>query len=615
MTRNSAKTEKPVFQTGTGSRTNVEPLSPASTTSAPEERELRRRMTRLADATDEIVKLTGQAFYIWDIASDRIEWSRNFAGLVGLKEGETAHLTGRKFETMLGSQSRETRFGVIVSRSREAGQANSQGTADPVPYQCVYLLQPDTESENPPLWIEDTGCWFPDENGRPLRAEGTIRIINDRRQREEDLRRQSDFDDLTGLPNRRSMEKHLQKTIDQAKQTGEISSFMILCVERMNLINDVYGFEAGDYVLRRIGEIITSKLRADDVICRFSGAKFGLILKQCPPAEIFDAGERLLNAISSEVIETPKGHVAVNGVIGTCFLPRHGETPTAAIHAAFRASQNARFETSRRVSVFEHSAEIENEFKKKARFSTDVIRAVEAGRISLAYQPVCRADGSIAFHEALIRMADENGKAFVAGDFVAEVEELNLIRILDKHALKLVLQTLEDNPDAVLSVNISQDTVLDPEWLSALASGLAAIPDGASRLIVEITESMAITNLEETKRFLKNIKAIGCRIAIDDFGAGFTSFSTLKQLPVDIIKIDGSFAVNLLDSMENQAFIKALLSLAKVFDIETVVEWVEDEITSDILSEWKVDYQQGHQFGKPQPELPASATPDKRDCR
>jgi EAL domain-containing protein (putative c-di-GMP-specific phosphodiesterase class I) len=203
----------------------------------------------------------------------------------------------------------------------------------------------------------------------------------------------------------------------------------------------------------------------------------------------------------------------------------------------------------------------------------------------------------------------------VAGDFVAEVEELNLIRILDKHALKLVLQTLQENHDVVLSVNISQDTVLDPEWLSALASGLAAIQSGASRLIVEITESMAITNLEETQRFLKNLKAIGCRVAIDDFGAGFTSFSTLKKLPVDIIKIDGSFALNLLDSPENQAFIKALLSLAKVFDIETVVEWVEDEVTSDILAGWKVDYQQGHQFGKPQPVLPGAKLSDQDDCR
>ena len=573
------------------------------------ERDMHSKMTKLSEATDEIVKLTGQAFYIWDIASDRIEWSRNFARLVGLKEGETAHLTGRKFETMLGSQSRETRFGVIVSGNHakpdtENGGAPSPSAAAPVPYQCVYLLQPDTESANAPLWIEDTGCWFPDESGRPVRAEGTIRIINDRRQREEDLRRQSDFDDLTGLPNRRTMEKHLKQTISSAKQSGEISSFMLLCVERMNLINDVYGFETGDYVLKRIGEIITSKLRADDVICRFSGAKFGLILTKCPPAEIFDAGERLLEAISGDVIETPKGFVAVNGVIGACFLPRHGETPRAAIHAAFRASQNARHETSRRVSVFELSPEKEAAFSAKANFSTDVIHAVRSGHTRLAFQPVCRSDGTIAFHEALIRMTDDKGREFVAGEFIREVEDLGLVRIVDKHALQLVLQTLADYPEVVLSVNIAKDTILDPDWLSALAAGIAGIENGAARLIVEITESMAITDIAETRRFLRNVKAIGCRVAIDDFGAGFTSFSNLKQLPVDIIKIDGSFAVNLVDSEQNQAFIKALLGLAKVFKIETVVEWVEDEITSDILASWNVDYQQGHQFGRPQLELP-----------
>ena len=562
---------------------------------------IREKMARLSDATDEIVKLTGQAFYIWDIPTDRIEWSRNFAGLVNLKPGETAHLTGRRFETLLGSQSRETRFGIIQSGRQDSREDADEApeTSQPVSYQCVYLLQPDTDSDHEPLWIEDTGCWFPDEDGNPFRAEGSIRVINDRRQREETLRRQSDFDDLTGLLNRRSMEKQLVEAIEQSKRTGTVSSFMILCVERMNLINDIYGFEGGDFVLRRIGEIIKSKLRADDIICRFSGAKFGLILKDCPPAEIYDAGERLLDAVSRDVIETPKGFVAANGVIGACFLPRHGETPTAAIHSAFRASRNARLEASRRVSVHAHSPEIEAEFSAKAAFSAKIIKAVEAERIQLAYQPVCRSDGSVAFHEALIRMTDEKGGHHVAESFIRTVEELGLVRIVDKHALKLVLRTLAEFPNAILSVNISQDTVLDPDWLSLLASGIAAIENGASRLIVEITESMAITEITETRRFLENLRALGCRVAIDDFGAGFTSFANLKHLPVDIIKIDGSFATNLASSKENQAFVQALLSLAKVFDIETVVEWVEDETTSDLLNGWKVDYQQGHRFGMP----------------
>ena len=561
--------------------------------------DLHSSMQKLANATDEIVAATGQAFYIWTIASDDIEWSRNFSKLVGLKPNETRHLKGRQFEAMLGSQSRETRFGVVVSADR------TQSAKEPVSYQCVYLFQPDTESNAPPLWIEDTGSWFPDDNGRPLRAEGSIRIINDRRQREEDLRRQSDFDDLTGLPNRRSLEKQLVSTIAYAAREGIVSTFMILSIDRMDLINDIHGFASGDKVLKTIGEIICSRLRADDIICRFSGAKFGIILKQCPPAEIYDAGNRLLKAISEKVIETNNGMIPVNGVIGACFLPRHGETPRQAIHAAFKATRNARCEAARRVSVYSHSAVAEAEFQAKAKMTFDVMKAIDENRIRLAFQPVCRADGTIAFHEALVRMIDEDGQPMDAGSFVSIAEELGLIRIVDRHTLSLVLDTLKTHPNAHLSVNVSQDTVLDPDWLSELATGLAAIDGAAKRLIVEITESMAVTELNETRRFLENIKAIGCRVAIDDFGAGFTSFSNLKQLPVDIIKLDGSFAVNLVGNEENQAFVKALLALAKVFDIETVVEWVEDTQTSQLLNDWKVDYQQGHQYGRPQMYLPS----------
>ncbi len=560
---------------------------------------MRGRMARLADATEEIVDLTGQAFYIWDIASDTIEWSRNFCRQTGLSEGETRHLKGRSFEKMLGSQSRETRFGTILSASRD-------GSAEPgckVPYQCVYLLHPDPDSSAPPLWIEDTGCWFAGADGKPVRAEGSIRIINERRKREEDLRRQSDFDDLTGLPNRRCMERHLERIITHARQSGQVSSFLILSIDRMDLINDVHGFETGDLILRKLGEIIASKLRADDIVCRFSGAKFGLILKDCPPAEIFDAGERILSAISKDVIRTPNGFVAVSGVIGACFLPHHAETPHAAIHAAFRATRNARMEPARRVCVHSHSAEMVAEARYKAEFSTAVIEAVEEGRIELAFQPVCRKDESVAFHEALVRMVGKDGVVHEAGDFIRVVEELGLVRIVDKHALELVLKTLATHENAVLSVNVSHDTVLDPEWLSSLVSGITAIPGGPERLIVEITESMAITQLAETSRFLENIRTLGCRIAIDDFGAGFTSFANLKQLPVDIVKIDGSFAVNLVDSIENQAFIKALIELTRVFNIETVVEWVEDDLTAEILNAWNVDYQQGHKFGKPAADI------------
>jgi len=221
-----------------------------------------RSLARLHGAAEAIVSATGQAIYVWDIASDAIEWSGNFARLIGLDAGEARHLKGRSFEAMLSSRSQETRFGVVVSAA-EAATARA-----PVPYQCVYLLHPDAAVEKPPLWIEDTGCWYPGENGKPVRAQGSVRIINERRSREEDLRRQSDFDDLTGLPNRRSLERQLDAAIRDAEHRGTVSTFLILSIDRLDTINDVFGFGHGDRVLREAGRRIQAKLRADDVVCR-----------------------------------------------------------------------------------------------------------------------------------------------------------------------------------------------------------------------------------------------------------------------------------------------------------------------------------------------------------
>ena len=176
-------------------------------------------------------------------------------------------------------------------------------------------------------------------------------------------------------------------------------------------------------------------------------------------------------------------------------------------------------------------------------------------------------------------------------------EKLGFIGIIDHRTLELALDTLEQNSEARLSLNVSNETAEDPLWLSKLAEGLNRIPGSAGRLIVEITESHAARDLEEASKFVSTIQSLGCKVAIDDFGAGFTSFANLKSLPVDIIKIDGSFAADLPTNRQNQVFIQSLIMLAKAFEVKTVVEWVEDAETAAMLAAWGVNYLQGHNFG------------------
>ncbi|MCU0790486.1 MAG: EAL domain-containing protein, partial [Nitratireductor sp.] len=189
------------------------------------------------------------------------------------------------------------------------------------------------------------------------------------------------------------------------------------------------------------------------------------------------------------------------------------------------------------------------------------------------------------------------GSTVEAGEFLPLAERLGFMRIVDSCALDLAMDTLQTFPNARMSINVSNASAEDPDWLSKLAMRLRSAPDIAPRLIVEITESHAAADLGETRKFVSLLKDIGCMVAVDDFGAGYTSFSNLKALPIDIIKIDGSFARNLPDDRQNQVFIRSLLDLAGAFGVKTVVEWVENDATARLLASWGVDFLQGHRYG------------------
>ena len=194
-------------------------------------------------------------------------------------------------------------------------------------------------------------------------------------------------------------------------------------------------------------------------------------------------------------------------------------------------------------------------------------------------------------------MKQEDGQVLLAPDIVPVAEKLGLIRLVDHRILELVVAELLAAPNVRLSLNVSPGTAADPDWWSSIESLLRTHPEVAQRLIVEITETVAIQDLDDARGFVSRLKNFGCRIAIDDFGAGYTSFRNLRKLGVDIVKIDGAFVQNLAHSGDDRAFVQTLLDLARRLGIETVAEWVQDEESARLLSSWGCDYIQGRLIG------------------
>jgi EAL domain-containing protein (putative c-di-GMP-specific phosphodiesterase class I) len=208
-----------------------------------------------------------------------------------------------------------------------------------------------------------------------------------------------------------------------------------------------------------------------------------------------------------------------------------------------------------------------------------------------------------------MRLREADGRIIDATAIVAVAEKLDLVRLIDHRVLELVSAELKANPNIVLSINVSASTVHDPVWMTALASEMAG--GLGNRLIVEITESAAVRDVEATRGFVGRVKALGCRVAIDDFGAGYTSFRNLRRLGVDIVKIDGSFVANLERAPDDRLFVRALVDLVRALGLKTVAEWVQSESAAAMLAGWGCDYLQGSLVGdavtRPEPVGPVAA--------
>ena len=243
--------------------------------------------------------------------------------------------------------------------------------------------------------------------------------------------------------------------------------------------------------------------------------------------------------------------------------------------------------------------------RDNVRATDEIVAALNERRIFLAYETVVTAaDRQPAFYECLMRIRRPDGCLVAANDIIPIAERLGLVRLLDFRVLELVVDELIGTPGLQASLNVSPASTTDPDWWSGLGSLLRSHSGVAERLIVEITESAAILDIDETRGLVARVKDLGCRIAIDDFGAGYTSFRNLRKLGVDIVKIDGAFVRDIMRSEDDRAFVRTLIELAQRLKLKTVAEWVQNEEAARVLQDWGCDYLQGALIGLASTERP-----------
>ena len=546
----------------------------------------------------EILRVVGEAAYEWRAEGDALTWSANAADVLG---DVASPSTGQAYAQRLAAEPGQSRAELMVKAGRDTGEG--------VSYQFNYALKRGETTR----WLEETGRWFAGADGKPARAVGVVRDMTVRHERERKLLELARFDSLTGELNRAALLETLGGVLDEAVRFRGSCGFLTVAIDHLGRLNEAYGFETTDEVIVQVAKRIRARLRGKDHFGRLSGNKFGVVLTTCTPDELGIAAERLLAGVRDDPITIGNGgNVAVTVTIGGVTAPRHARTVPEILSRTQDALHVARHQRHGSFVAYKPSVERDALRRESLRATDEIVAALNDRRIGLAFEPVVDAKSRrIAFYESLMRIDRSDGSMAQANEIVPVAERLGLVRMLDHRVLELVVGELAAAPSLVASVNVSPASTVDPDWWNGLGALLRADQSVAERLIVEITETAAIQNIDEACSFVTRVKDLGCRIAIDDFGAGHTSFRNLRRLGVDIVKIDGAFVQNLTTSSDDRAFVQTLIDLAHRLGLKTVAEWVQDEEAAALVAGWGCDFLQGALIGLAARERPWVATNDK----
>jgi len=528
--------------------------------------------------------------YDWTPGDGRIAWTGDPSAYLGLGDNPTFE-SDKGFHTLIDPDAAEARLRLVLTPP-----------ADGKPFRIEYAMK----NGGTPLWVEECGVCLRGAKGQTERVVGLVRNVTERKLREAHYAWAASYDEMTGHLNRMRLREKLAEYLERTPAARrKEAAYFVIAIDDLAVINESYGFDVADEVIVAIGRRLAEVAGARGVVGRTAGNKFGIIIEGCNASSMADSSAELRSVARARVVPTRGGAVSVSVSVGAIALPHDARTSQEAMARAEEALDRAKAYGRDNYFAYAHSPQRDSLRKRTVLIGDQIVTALDENRVVLAYQPIVDAiTGEVAMHEALVRIKRPDGQVIAAGDFVPVAEQLGLVRRLDRRVLELTVDALSRHRGACLTLNISGMTASDRPTLEAFVSYIEAHKDVAPRLIVELTETAALIDIEESMRFVSRIRMLGARVAIDDFGAGYTSFRNLQSLKVDMVKVDGSFVKGLADSRDNQIFVSTLVTLAKNFNLSTVAEWVGDENEVEILRGYGVDYFQGKFYGWPDTKEP-----------
>ena len=421
---------------------------------------------------------------------------------------------------------------------------------------------------------------------------------------------QASHDALTGLVNRREFERRLREAMDAA-QTGDVAhALCYLDLDRFKVVNDTCGHTAGDNMLREVATIIKDAVRDSDTAGRIGGDEFALLLVGCPLEKARQIADDVVRAIDDYRFVWKDKIFNIGVSIGLVEIGRGGGSIEDIMNSADSACYVAKKQGGVHVHVYSAREEANARHSGEIHWLQKLQGALRDNKFELYYQPIVHAHSSVVNGPALevfVRMETENGEpAAPPAEFIRAAERYRLMPHVDRWVVQAVLSAIGRGgmklpPDRSVAINISGQTLGDSEFLEFVVDCFDHTGAKPSDICFEVTESAVVANLDHARRFIGVLHGMGCEFALDNFGSGLSSFSTLKTLPMDYLKIDGSFISNLAVDTVNQAMVGAMIELSRTLNFRVVAEHVEDQLSLDTVREMGIDFAQGFIFGRPQP--------------
>lgn len=448
-----------------------------------------------------------------------------------------------------------------------------------------------------------------DEDGDPQAQIAQFVDVTGAREMSSRLLYQARHDELTGLYNRREFEERLEAALQRARDQGVPHAVCYFDLDQFKVVNDTCGHAAGDQLLRQIATTLGTVARKTDTIARMGGDEFVLLMEYCTVEQAQRTAQAVRKALEDITFSWGEKRFRVSASIGlvpvSSGLEKVADLLSAADAACFVAKEQGR----NRVHTYGPSDQELATRQSEMAWVERINRAIDDDRLELFYQPIEATvpGGHKSRHiELLLRLREEDGRLVPPGAFLPPAERYHIITRIDRWVVERILRSFEEEPALaahidVCGINLSGQSLTNEEFFEFLRDAMRQLGPRASRICFEITETAAIANIGAAENFIRELRALGCKFSLDDFGSGLSSFGYLKQLPVDHLKIDGVFIRDLLSDPVDYALVRAINEVGKTLGKTTIAEFVENDQIRAKLAELGVDCVQGYGVGRPRP--------------